>query len=134
MSGIGQPFDLRRLAALAGANASVDASHLDPIAGDAWDAPRPPGRAIPAVTLVASIDVLIVLATLGAVVVGGNLDRMPSGLDEFLAIRVTLKNIVLVAFLTVGAPLTFHLLGLYDASCSADGARRPGGCWRVRWS
>jgi exopolysaccharide biosynthesis polyprenyl glycosylphosphotransferase len=116
MPDIGNPFDIRRLAALAGANASVEALRVDQIAGGLCDAPRPPARPIPAVTLVAGIDVLIVLSTLGAVVVVGNLDRMPSGLNEFLAIRVTLKNVVLVASLMVGALLTFYLVGLYDAT------------------
>ena len=113
---IEDPFDIRRLAALAGANASVDAIRVDQIAGIACDTPRPLSRPIPAAALVASIDALVVLATLGAVVVGGNLDRMPSGLSEFLAIRVTLKNVVLVASLMVGTSLTFHLVGLYDAT------------------
>ena len=50
--------------------------------------PRPAlTRRIPAAGLVATIDVLIVVAGFVAMIVGINIDHMPDGLDAFLALR-----------------------------------------------
>jgi exopolysaccharide biosynthesis polyprenyl glycosylphosphotransferase len=73
-------------------------------------------RPLPAMRLVAAIDVATVLLTFFGVIVGVNLSRMPDGLDSFLAIRVTLKNVLIVAYLTAGARMAFRAAGLYDAS------------------
>ena len=51
-----------------------------------------------------------------AIFVGVNLDRMPNGLDEFLAMRVTLKNVLVMASLAAGVVIIFRWAGLYDAS------------------
>lgn len=73
-------------------------------------------RAIPAVHLVGAIDVGLLLIALLVVLVAGNVRRMPQGLDEFLSIRVTLKNLMLLAGFGVSAVGLFRVLGLYDAA------------------
>jgi exopolysaccharide biosynthesis polyprenyl glycosylphosphotransferase len=75
-----------------------------------------PSRPIPVVRLVAAIDVVTILLTFLIVLVGVNFDRMTDGLDSFLAIRVTMKNVLIVLYLTAGALLAFRAAGLYDAS------------------
>ena len=75
-----------------------------------------PARPIPAMRLVAAIDVATILLTFLSVLVGVNLGRMADGLDSFLAIRVTLKNVLVVGYLTAGALTVFRAVGLYDAS------------------
>jgi len=80
-------------------------------------APRPtPVRRIPAARLVASIDVFIVLAMFVAMIIGINLDRMPDGLDAFLALRITVKNVIVVTGFVAAIALVFHVAGLYNAS------------------
>ncbi|RPJ54561.1 MAG: hypothetical protein EHM24_31605, partial [Acidobacteria bacterium] len=74
---------------------------------------------VPAARLVALADLAVVLLALAAVLVGGNLETMPAGLDEFLAMRVTLKNLLSLGAFIAGCALLFRLAGLYDA-------------WRVR--
>jgi exopolysaccharide biosynthesis polyprenyl glycosylphosphotransferase len=73
-------------------------------------------RTIPAVRLVATSDVAIVLVAFFAIFLGVNLGRMPNGLDAFLAMRVTVKNLLVIASLAAGVLTTFRWVGLYDAS------------------
>src|SRR5918992_4624797 len=75
-----------------------------------------PTRPIPVERLIAAIDVTTVLLTFLIVLVGVNLGRMADGLDSFLAIRVTMKNVLIVLYLTVGTLIAFRAAGLYDAS------------------
>jgi exopolysaccharide biosynthesis polyprenyl glycosylphosphotransferase len=75
---------------------------------------------IPAADFVAIADVSAVLASLVIALVGRNLDRMPEGLDEFLSMRVSLRNIILLAAFAAAALVVFRALGLYDA----DAVRR----------
>jgi exopolysaccharide biosynthesis polyprenyl glycosylphosphotransferase len=75
-----------------------------------------PTRPIPVVRLVAAIDVATVLVTFLIVLVGVNLGRMADGLDSFLAIRVTMKNVLIVLCLTLGTLMVFRAVSLYDAS------------------
>ena len=58
-------------------------------------------------------DTLVALGVLAAVLVGGNLDTMPRGLEEFLAIRLSLKNVVLLAAFGLAWPSVLSLCGLY---------------------
>ena len=74
-----------------------------------------PSREIPAARLVATIDVLVVLATFLGVIVGVNVARMPDGFDEFLAIRISLKNVLLLAGMILAIRTVFRWAGLYDA-------------------
>jgi len=58
-------------------------------------------------------DALLGAGVLTAVVVAHNLDRMPLGLEEFLAIRLSLKNVVLLAAFGLAWPSVLSLCGLY---------------------
>ncbi len=71
---------------------------------------------IPARRLVAAFDVALVLLALLTVLVAQNLDRMPHGLDGFLSIRVTLKNVLLMALFAASCAPVFALIGLYDGA------------------
>jgi exopolysaccharide biosynthesis polyprenyl glycosylphosphotransferase len=73
-------------------------------------------RPIPAAQLVAAIDVVIVLASFFAMVIGINVDRMPNGLDDFLALRITVKNVLVITGFAVTLGVLFRWGGLYDAS------------------
>lgn len=69
-----------------------------------------------------TLDVAIVLSVLAAIVVVSNLDHMPSGgVQEFLRLRVTVKNAVLVVLVAVAWQKLFFLAGLYDT----ERIRRP---------
>jgi len=70
---------------------------------------------IPAARLVASVDVVIVLAIFFALIIGINVDRMPNGLDEFLALRITVKNVLVVSSFAIGIAMLMRAFGLYDA-------------------
>ena len=80
--------------------------------------PRPassvPSR-IPGWRFVAAVDVSLVTSALIAVLVATNGDRMPHGLDEFLSMRVTLKNVILLAVFMASTFAVFIFVGLYDA-------------------
>jgi exopolysaccharide biosynthesis polyprenyl glycosylphosphotransferase len=76
-------------------------------------------RPIPAAGVVAIVDVLIVLSAFLAMIIGINLDYMPAGLDAFLALRFTVKNVIVVSAFVAGTVFVLHCAGLYDA-------------WRVR--
>ena len=80
--------------------------------------PRPassvPSR-IPGWRFVAALDVSLVTSALIAVLVTTNGDRMPHGLDEFLSMRVTLKNVILLAVFMASTFAVFIFVGLYDA-------------------
>jgi exopolysaccharide biosynthesis polyprenyl glycosylphosphotransferase len=66
--------------------------------------------------LIAGLEMFLALASLAAVLIVTNLGAMPQGLDNFLSIRVTLRNLLLLATLAVGWPLIFRLCGLYTAA------------------
>jgi exopolysaccharide biosynthesis polyprenyl glycosylphosphotransferase len=70
-------------------------------------------------------DGLLGGALLALVIVAGNLDRMPQGLEEFLAIRLSLKNILLLAAFSFAWAGLLTRVGLYDATRRAT--------WRHDW-
>jgi exopolysaccharide biosynthesis polyprenyl glycosylphosphotransferase len=57
-------------------------------------------------------------AMMGALLIGvlilTNLDTMPDGIQSFLALRITVKNVMLLATVVSTWPLIFRLFGLYD--------------------
>src|SRR5688572_5840158 len=55
-------------------------------------APQPPQR----LTAWQIADALLAICVLAGAVIATNLDHMPGGLDEFLAIRLTVKNVLLI--------------------------------------
>ena len=73
-------------------------------------------RPIAAGRLTAVLETSIALGTLAGVLIATNLHAMPQGLDNFLSMRVTLRNVLLLAALAAGWPLIFRLCGLYTAA------------------
>lgn len=62
-----------------------------------------------------TVDIAVLLVVIVAVLVMSNTDQMPSGgLEEFLRLRVTLKNAVLVTLVAFAWQKVFFLAGLYD--------------------
>jgi len=61
-------------------------------------------------------DAAILFAVLIGVFVAANSDRMPNGVNSFLSLRVTVKNIFLLAAMVVGWPALFRMMGLYEES------------------
>jgi len=59
-------------------------------------------------------DALLAVALLTGIIVGGNLDRMPRGLEGYLALRITLKNAVLLTGFGLAWPGVLSLCGLYS--------------------
>jgi len=75
-------------------------------------APRP----IPAGGLVAACDVIVVLAIFFVMFIGISADRMPDGLDAFLSLRITVRNVLLIVCFASGILFVLRWVGLYDAS------------------
>jgi exopolysaccharide biosynthesis polyprenyl glycosylphosphotransferase len=71
-------------------------------------------------SILATIDCVIALLSLAAVVIASNRNAMPHGLDSFLSMRVTLKNLLLVMLVLGEWHLVFRALGLY----TVGGVRR----------
>jgi exopolysaccharide biosynthesis polyprenyl glycosylphosphotransferase len=61
-------------------------------------------------------DGLLAVSILGCVIIAGNLDgqRMPDGLEGFLAIRLTIKNVLLLAAFGLVWPAVLSACGLYS--------------------
>jgi exopolysaccharide biosynthesis polyprenyl glycosylphosphotransferase len=64
--------------------------------------------------LIRLTDAAVGLAVLLAVFLGMNIGRMPDGVREFLAMRITLKNLALLTGFTIVWRLLCVLMGLYD--------------------
>ena len=58
-------------------------------------------------------DALLAVVLLISLIVGSNLDRMPEGLAEFLAIRISLKNLLLLGAFGLVWPRVLSRCGLY---------------------
>src|SRR6185503_15295531 len=74
---------------------------------------RDVGRYVPRWRVRAAGDTALMLTTLFAVLVIPNLDNMPDGLGGFLSLRITIKNVVILAVLVGVWPLVFHTSGVY---------------------
>src|ERR1039458_7086669 len=61
----------------------------------------------------------VVLLVLLGVFTALNWGRMPSGFSQFLAIRVTLKNLLLAALFLLGCAISFRAFGLSRSSPAA---------------
>jgi exopolysaccharide biosynthesis polyprenyl glycosylphosphotransferase len=84
-------------------------------------APVRPAASRPQPTLVRGAGVLALLDGLAAaaailvVLIGVNLDGMSGGVDRFLSARITVKNILLLAFFATAWPGVLYVFGLYGA-------------------
>ena len=82
----------------------------------------PVPRSHPATRLIAAppppawliADAMLGVVLLLLVVTVGNVDRMPRGLEEFLAVRVSLKNVLLLTAFAVAWPAVLWSCGLYQ--------------------
>jgi exopolysaccharide biosynthesis polyprenyl glycosylphosphotransferase len=64
--------------------------------------------------LIALCDVVVVLGVLLVpVFIGTNIGSMPEGVTEFLALRITVKNLLLLGFFTLAWRALCHVTGLY---------------------
>ena len=60
----------------------------------------------------AFVNAAVVLLNLVGVLIAVNWNRMPSGLADFLAMRITVKNLILIAVCLTGGAITFQAFGL----------------------
>ena len=67
----------------------------------------------------AFVNAAVVLLVLLGVFTALNWGRMPSGFSQFLAIRVTLKNLLLAALFLLGCAISFRAFGLSRSSPAA---------------
>ncbi|MDP9052696.1 MAG: sugar transferase [Acidobacteriota bacterium] len=58
------------------------------------------------------VNASVVLLVLAGVFIGLNWQQMPGGLGDFLAIRITVKNLFIAAVCLVGGATAFHVCGL----------------------
>ncbi len=66
-------------------------------------------------------DAVLGVVLLLLVVIVGNADGMPRGLNEFLAVRISLKNVLLLTGFAVTWPLVLWSCGLYRVARLQDG-------------
>ncbi len=59
-------------------------------------------------------DAFLGVVLLLGVLIAGNIDRMPQGLDGFLAVRLSVKNVILLASFGLSWPALLWICGLYD--------------------
>jgi exopolysaccharide biosynthesis polyprenyl glycosylphosphotransferase len=67
----------------------------------------------PGATLLAGVDAGVAVVSMIGLLIVTNADEMPLGLNNFLSIRVTLRNVLVLALLVAGWRLAFHACGLY---------------------
>jgi exopolysaccharide biosynthesis polyprenyl glycosylphosphotransferase len=71
-------------------------------------------------------DTAMALAVLFGVFIAANLDRAPNGLGELVALRVTIKNLLLLVGFAVVWSQIFNSLGLYSARRMSTGRNEFG--------
>jgi exopolysaccharide biosynthesis polyprenyl glycosylphosphotransferase len=64
----------------------------------------------------AFVNAAVVLLALVGVLVGANWDEMPGGLGEFLALRITVKNLIVSVICLTGAASVFYVFGMTKPS------------------
>ena len=103
-----------------GSGAGAPRSARSEPVGGAGAAPRPvASRPIPAGAFVAACDVIVVLSMFFAMIIGINLDRMPNGLDAFLSLSITVRNVLVIAGFATGIVL---VLGGSDSTTRPESA------------
>lgn len=66
-------------------------------------------------------DALLGVTILLGVFIAGNVDRMPQGVEEFLAVRLSLKNVLLLTGFGLAWPALLWACGLYDPKRLSEG-------------
>lgn len=67
------------------------------------------------------VDAVMGIVLLLLIVTASNTDRMPRGVEEFLAVRLSLKNLLLLTAFGVAWPTVLWACGLYDRERLRDG-------------
>jgi len=96
-----------------------------PLKREPWTS-RPPrayssARVKPRPTVWGIADAFLGVALLLGVLIAGNVDRMPRGVEEFLAVRLSLKNILLLTAFGLAWPGVLWACGLYDPTRLREG-------------
>jgi exopolysaccharide biosynthesis polyprenyl glycosylphosphotransferase len=71
---------------------------------------------IPGATLLAATETVLALVAVAIVLIVTNLAAMPDGVDSFLSIQITLRNVLLLSVLATAWPLILHSRGLYNSA------------------
>ncbi len=82
--------------------------------------PRPVELAPPAMAWQVA-DALLALGLLAAVAVVANLDRMPHGVEEFLTLRLSIKNVLLMTAFGLAWPAVLWACGCYAPARLREG-------------
>lgn len=70
---------------------------------------------IPNARVLASVETAVAVGILGLVIIVTSVQKMPTSLDHILSLRITLRNLLLLAIFGSAWPLLFNLCRLYDA-------------------
>lgn len=84
-------------------------------------------RHIPNAWTVAVVETSAAIGILGVVIVVMSMQQMPTSLEHILSLRITLRNLLLLACFAASWPMLFNRCGLYDADAiehAADERRR----------
>src|SRR5262245_11916514 len=79
---------------------------------NAFNAGRPMRGAVQA----ALLDTIVAFGVLAVVILAPHIDSMPNDLEAALSIRITVRNLLLLAVLGCAWPLMFRAWGLYHVS------------------
>jgi exopolysaccharide biosynthesis polyprenyl glycosylphosphotransferase len=80
------------------------------------DSPATTRHCIAGATSLAVFEAVLALSAVVVVLILTNLAAMPDGLNSFLSIRITVRNVLLLLTLAAAWPLIFRIFGLYDAA------------------
>ena len=73
-------------------------------------------RPIPNAWLVALVDTALAVGLLGLVIIVTSVQEMPTSIEYLLSLRITLRNLLLLALFAAAWPMLFNLSGLYNAT------------------
>jgi exopolysaccharide biosynthesis polyprenyl glycosylphosphotransferase len=90
----------------------ADVAHARPAVATPHAGAARPGPL--AAELLRAVDVAVAVTVMVAVFVLSNTEQVNDGLNDFLLVRVSAKNLVLLASFVVLWPIVFALFGLYD--------------------
>jgi len=78
------------------------------------------GQPIPGAAALALMEAVLAVAVLGGVIILTNVEQIPTGIDSILSMRITVRNVLLLAVLASGWAVIFAGSGLYDAERIRD--------------
>jgi exopolysaccharide biosynthesis polyprenyl glycosylphosphotransferase len=75
---------------------------------------------IPGAALLVATETALALGILGALIIAMSVQQMPATLEHILGLRITLRNLLLLAIFATGWPLLFIVWRLYDTRTIED--------------